>query len=189
MVNASIGELIETTWTVIDDDGVTPIEGEDAGAFVTTLLVGTVESAQPVTISETDVAGIYAAEFIPDVPGRWLLRVLHEETGHIYECSVDVGGHGVAQSMLVIDGNTAYIEAWLERNGQGVTAVTSCSVDVRDRDGVLIASAASMAPDARGHFTMSTSITVTANRPYNVITTVNDARGAVRSYQAFGAIQ
>jgi len=186
---ASIGELSELAFTLLDDDGVTPIVGAVGGDFTAVALVGSVLSAQPVTVSESAQAGVYVAELTPDVPGRWLARVIHDETGQVHECQIDVGGDAIAHSMAVIEGSTVYIESWLQRDGEGVIATTSCTVVIYDRDGAVVASTSSMSPDARGHFTMSSAIALTANRPYNVITTIADARGSVRSYEGLATVQ
>jgi hypothetical protein len=186
---AFIGELVELVFTVLELDGFTPITGAVDADFDKVLLLGSVAAAQPLTVSETAEPGVYAAEFTPDAPGRWLARVTHTDTGLIYECVVDVGARAFAQCVVAVEsGTTAYVEAWLERDGQGVLAPLSATVDVRDRDGVLVSSMSSVSADARGHFTMSAAITMTANRPYNVIVTINDARGAVKSYHGFATV-
>jgi hypothetical protein len=186
---AFVGELVELVWTLVDLDGVTTVWDAVDADFAKVLLIGSVASAQPMTVTETDEPGVYATEFTPDAPGRWLARVTHIETGLIYECVVDVGARAFAQCVLAVEsGTTVYVEAWLERDGQGIVNPTSASVDVRDRDGVLVSSMSSLSADARGHFTMSAAIVMTANRPYNVIVTINDARGAVKSYHGFATV-
>lgn len=188
MRTARVNETVVLVWAVLGFDGDLLI-GQLNTDFTASVLMGTTADAQVIAITETAVPGVYAASFVPATAGLWTVTVVHPSTGNVYQEAVQVGTTSTAQVMLVTEGSTAYIEAWMERDGAPVKTPVSATVYVRDRDGVLIATAASASPDARGHFTMSASATFLANRPYNVIVLVADASGVAESYQAFGTVQ
>lgn len=84
---------------------------------------------------------------------------------------------------------TLFMEAWIERRGQVVTAPTSTTVVVRDKDGTIVATQSSSSPQVNGVFSLSQSpLILFDNRPYNASVTVVDPLGTVVTLQSLSTV-
>lgn len=70
-----VGEVVELPFTAFEEDGVTPLAGLVDGDWTKKLLLGPVASANPVTVTETSIAGTYVVSFEVDDEGTWYVEV------------------------------------------------------------------------------------------------------------------
>lgn len=191
-VQAVVGEVFRDYLHLFDLDGDTPLPGIIDSVFVKQLALDGAPNAQVVTVTEIGSTGVYMAEFTPNVPGRWMLRVEYDAplNTQIFSVTVDAGGLGEAMMNAAYDdiAGVLYLEVWLERNGTLVPVPVSCNVDVYDRLGVLLFTLSSLVPKPDGRFALSQVTALAGDQPFNAVVTVTDSRGPVTTGQAFSSV-
>lgn len=87
-----VGGTVQVPFSVFEEDGVTPLVGLTDGDFQKLLLLGGVEKANPVTVTEVPTEpGAYWAEFVPDEKGTWWLRLTLAAEEQVLGCYVTAG--------------------------------------------------------------------------------------------------
>lgn len=198
MTWASVGETVRQHFTLLEEDGITPITGLLDGDFTKTLIRNDAVSTVTPTITEVGVTGIYAFSFVPDLDGVWYSEVYVPSTEDRFSDQVRVGPSGAPFGFLINEAqlnvaydetiSTLFMEVWLDRNGQSVEAsdLVSCSVVIYDSDGVELFTESSAVPGTNGRFGLThIGGEFSQDRPYNAIVSVTDAVGTVVTYQAF----
>lgn len=190
------GESVQFHFLALQLDGVTPYTGLVPADFTILLFQNLTQSAETVTVSEIGTTGVYNFSFTPPSAGYWHANLQVIPTGDWFQDDVHVLNAGEiqgaeAQMNTAYEDSTSvlYMEVWLDRNGQSiVSGLVSCSVSLYDQVGNLLFTETSSSPKADGRFSLTRSVTLLGDRPYNATVTVTDALGAVTTFQAFTTI-
>ena len=201
MIQTSVGDLTRLHFSLFQEDGITPETGKVDGEFDKSFYKENTEVALSSTVTEIGSTGVYFVEFTPDDVGRWYLEVICADFDDVYGCLFNVNPGGAVLGYLVNEAQmnvaydesitTLYLEVWLDRNGQSVSAgdLISCSVEVYDDGGNLLFTESSLSPDLNGRFSLQrTGVTLNPDRPYNANVTVTDTEGSVTTFQAFTTV-
>jgi len=185
-----LGPIVDQ-FPIYELDGIHKHSG--GSAYTVTIWKDGVEQAIDYTITEIGTSGEYTFEFTPDDVGYWVAEVIIAYNTEVYAGEYDVYETDPAQALFnaAYDSGTLYLEAWLDRQGISVPAadLVSCQVDVYEQDGSLLVSSTSAAPRLNGRFSMTESVVLLDDKPYNVSVSVTDALGTITTYHAFTTVQ
>lgn len=192
-----VGEEVISQFPIFDTDGVSYLSGVASGDFEVTQLRDDLEVSATATVSEIGSSGIYRVSFTPTSRAQWAVVVKLPSTGDVWGMLVvayDVLSRDIAEAQMNVaydeDTSMLYMEVWLDRGGQSVQAakLVACSVTVYDSSGLALFIETSSSPKADGHFSLSHSVPLTDNKPYNAAVSIVDSVGSVSTSQAFTTV-
>ena len=89
-------------------------------------------------------------------------------------------GHSEVHVSIAYDGTDITIGAWLQLDSiQGVSQVTSCTVNWYEPDGSLVFTAASSSPDALGQFEIVQTQVLSDDVAYYLVASISSPQGVV----------
>lgn len=192
----SVGDSIVSQFPVFASDGISYLSGISPSSFQLSQFRNNVAVPVTASVAEIGATGVYQVTFSPSEPADWLILAKLDVTGDVWGTHVKAYmkvaySRAEAQLNVAYDEDSAmlYMEAWLERDGELVTlGLASATVTIYDITGVALFTEVSAAPKVDGRFSLSRTIALTENQPYNAVVSIQDSLGLVQTGQAFTTV-
>lgn len=172
-----IGQAVIDQFPVWADDGYTKVSG--VTDFDVTVWKDGVEVSATVTIAEIGTSGEYRVELTPNLTGIWMIEVFIPLNKDVWGAEYNVvrGSEEDVEIRFTMADNGLEIEmaCWVEVDGQRITAVTSATATVKDRDGVVVKDlGTNNSPSSDGTFSFVATSDLTSHRAYFIAVSVTD---------------